>query len=127
MWLKEWDRNTGFFHRMANAHRRGNCLKKIKINGSWYEDETAVNRGIVEAFQDLLSNLGGWRPSLSGLSFNQIGEETTVKLEDRFTEDENFEVVSSLSGDKALGLDGFPFAFWQFSWDFVKEEIMGVF
>ena len=44
---------------MANAHRRMNCLNKIRINGSWYEDETVVKRGIVEAFQGLLSNPGG--------------------------------------------------------------------
>ena len=127
LWLKEGDRNTGFFHRMANAHRRKNCLKKIKINGSWYEDETAVKTGIVEAFQGLLSNPGGWRPILSGLCFNPIEEETVARLEDRFTEDKNFEAVSSLSGDKALGPDGFPLAFWQFSWDFLKKEILGFF
>ena len=28
-------------------------------------------------------------------------------------------------GDKAPGPDGFPIAFWQFSLDFVKEEVMG--
>ena len=33
LWLKEGDKNTGFFHRMANAHRRNNSLEKIKING----------------------------------------------------------------------------------------------
>ena len=32
-WLKEGDRNTSFFHRMANAHRRRNCLNSICING----------------------------------------------------------------------------------------------
>ena len=86
-------------------------MKKIKINGSWYEDDI-VNRGIVEAFQGLLSNLGGWRPSMSGLSFNQIGEETTVRLEDRFAEDEIFVAVSSLNGDKAPGPNGIPLTFW---------------
>ena len=32
-----------------------------------------------------------------------------------------------LNGDKAPELDGFPIAFWQVSWDFVKEEVMGFF
>ena len=32
-----------------------------------------------------------------------------------------------LSGDKALGLDGFTMAFWQFSWEFTKIEIMAFF
>ena len=34
VWLRKGDRNTGFFHRMANSHRRRNCLSKIKINGT---------------------------------------------------------------------------------------------
>ena len=33
VWLKEGDRNTGFFHKMANAHRRRNNVDRIRING----------------------------------------------------------------------------------------------
>ena len=32
--LKEGDRNTNFFHKMTNAHKRRNSLVKIKINGT---------------------------------------------------------------------------------------------
>ena len=35
--------------------------------------------------------------------------------------------LSDLKGDKAPGPDGFPLAFWHFSWDFVREEVMGFF
>ena len=31
LWLKEGDRNTNFFHRMANVHRRKNQIGSIKI------------------------------------------------------------------------------------------------
>ena len=55
LWLKEGDKNTGFFHRIANAHRRNNSLDKIKINGGWLADEQEVREGIVNAFQQLLS------------------------------------------------------------------------
>ena len=34
VWLKEGDRNTGFFHKMVNAHRRRNNVDRIKINGA---------------------------------------------------------------------------------------------
>ncbi|RVX23795.1 LINE-1 reverse transcriptase-like [Vitis vinifera] len=39
LWLKERDRNTGFFHRMANAHRRNNSLDRIMINGEWLTED----------------------------------------------------------------------------------------
>lgn len=37
------------------------------------------------------------------------------------------EALSGFCGDKALGPDGFSMAFWQFSWDFVKLEVMNFF
>ncbi|XP_059658982.1 uncharacterized protein LOC132305342 [Cornus florida] len=33
LWLKEGDRNTKFFHRLANAHRRYNNIGRIRVNG----------------------------------------------------------------------------------------------
>ena len=30
LWLKERDKNTRFFHKMANAHRRMNILEKLR-------------------------------------------------------------------------------------------------
>ena len=50
IWLKEGDRNTGYFHRMANAHRRVNFLDKIKINGVRLSEEQEVREGIVNAY-----------------------------------------------------------------------------
>ena len=67
VWLKEGDRNTGFFHKMANAHRRRNNVDKIRINGVWLTEENGIKEGIVNAFRSLLSNPGDWHPSVSGL------------------------------------------------------------
>ena len=53
-WLKEGDRNTDFFHRMANAHRRRNCLNNISINGRKLVKEADIKDGLVNAFQNPL-------------------------------------------------------------------------
>ena len=34
LWLKERDRNTSYFHRMASVHRKANYMDIIKINGA---------------------------------------------------------------------------------------------
>eukprot|EP00261_Vitis_vinifera_P033865 XP_019075108.1 PREDICTED: uncharacterized protein LOC109122518 [Vitis vinifera] len=69
LWLKEGDRNTGFFHRMANAHRRNNSLERMKINGVWLTEEKEMREGIVSAFQQVLSEEPGWRADVEGLHF----------------------------------------------------------
>ena len=56
-----------------------------------------------------------------GLDFERI------KDEDAAIEKKVFSALSELNKDKALGLDGFSIAFWQFSWEFMKEEVIGFF
>ena len=58
-WLKEGDRNTGFFHITANAHRIRNYIKSISINGRKLEKEDEIKDGLVAAFQNLFSDPGG--------------------------------------------------------------------
>ncbi|WJZ91452.1 hypothetical protein VitviT2T_010519 [Vitis vinifera] len=62
---------------------------------------------------------------MEGLDFNRIDGEDAACLEGVFTEAEVFFALSDLNGDKAPGPDGFSLSFWQFSWDFVKDEVMG--
>lgn len=69
---------------------------------------------MVRAFQNLVMNLGGWHPSLNGLEFDRIGVEEVARLEEVFTMEDVFSALSELNGDKALGPDRFPLAFWQF-------------
>ncbi|RVW42952.1 hypothetical protein CK203_076318 [Vitis vinifera] len=129
VWLKEGDKNTGFFHKMTNSHRRKNCLSKIKVNGTWLTEEQEIKRrvGVVRAFKNLLTDHGEWHPSMDGLAFNRIDGEEAARLEEAFTEEEVFSALSDMNGDKAPGPDGFSLSFWQFSWEFVKVEVMGFF
>ena len=115
IWLKEGDRNTGFFHRMTNSHRRRNSITSIRINGRRLVKEAEVKEGLVSAFQSLLSAPINWRLPFPDLYFNLIGEDQSAKLEEMFTEEEILAAVSGLNDDKALGPDGFPLAFWSFS------------
>ena len=103
VWLKEGDRNTGFFHKMANSHRRRSNLTKIKINGYWIVEEREIQGAVVSAFQHLLSDLGGWSPSLDGLVFERLEGEEAARLEEPFSVIEVVSALFDLSGDKAPG------------------------
>ncbi|RVW37606.1 Transposon TX1 uncharacterized 149 kDa protein [Vitis vinifera] len=42
-------------------------------------------------------------------------------------EEEVHSALMDMNGDKAPGLDGFTGAFWEFCWEFVKEEVLEMF
>ena len=58
IWLKEGDRNTGFFHKMANSHRKRNNIDRIRIGGHWLNGTEELRTGTVNAFKVLLSDPG---------------------------------------------------------------------
>ncbi|RVW55480.1 LINE-1 reverse transcriptase-like [Vitis vinifera] len=127
IWLKEGDRNTGFFHRMASAHCRNNQLERIKINGEWLLEEQEIREGIASTFQSLLSEDMGWKADIGGLRLDRISQQEAETLERPFTEEEIYVALMEMNGDKAPGPDGFTMAFWQSCWDFIKEEILEMF
>ena len=113
IWLKEGDRNTGFFHRMTSAHHRNNSLERIKINGEWLLEEQEIREGIANAFHNMLSEDMGWKADIGRLLFDQISQQEAENLERFFTEDEIHAALMEMNGDKASGPDGFTMAFWQ--------------
>ena len=61
------------------------------------------------------------------MEINEIGQEEATRLEESFSEEEIWNAISCLNSDKAPGPDGFPIAFWIYSWEFVKNEVLGFF
>ena len=59
IWLKEGDRNTRFFHQMANAYRRRNWPARVKLNGRSLIEESEIKEEVSRAFQGLLADPGG--------------------------------------------------------------------
>ena len=38
VWLKKRDRNTRFFHKMENSHKRRNEITRMRFNGVWVKE-----------------------------------------------------------------------------------------
>ena len=92
----------------------------MRFNRVWVKEEENLQQKIVSAFQTLLIDLGDWR----GLSFCSLNDQEAAVLEKPFSEEEIVGALKDLNDEKALGHDGFTGAFWQFSWDFVKGEVL---
>ncbi|RVW80815.1 hypothetical protein CK203_047808 [Vitis vinifera] len=99
------------------------CRQKsrIKIDREFFED-IGLKEGIVRAYSSILFEPPYWRPSINTLDFKVLDVAEVVGLEELFTDEEVFNALVDLNGDKALGSNGFYLAFWLFSWDFVKDE-----
>ncbi|KAK4567805.1 hypothetical protein RGQ29_003530 [Quercus rubra] len=104
--LKEGDKNTKFFHRLANSHRRNNTIGQLLALYS----ESSIHR-----------------PLLDGTEFSVLEDKMSCWLERCFSEDEVFEVVSNMNGDRAPSLDGFTMSFFQSCWGILKEDVKKVF
>uniref|UniRef100_A0A2N9FVR5 Reverse transcriptase domain-containing protein n=1 Tax=Fagus sylvatica TaxID=28930 RepID=A0A2N9FVR5_FAGSY len=126
LWLREGDKNTKFFHRLANSHRRHNSISTLVVNGELSSDSEAIAECITQFYQSLFTEVDGRRPYLEGLDFSILSNEDAAGLERPFEEDEVTGVVHGFVGDKAPGPDGFPMAFFQFCWDTVRMDIMKV-
>ncbi|XP_059630150.1 uncharacterized protein LOC132273143 [Cornus florida] len=123
LWLKEGDRNTKFFHRLANAHCRGNHIGRIRVEGELLCKEDEICKGIVDFYAKLFTETVGWRPLLEGLQFDSISSEEGSGLEALFFEEEVLVALKSCNGDKASGPDGFTMRFLLDCWEVVKGEI----
>ena len=61
------------------------------------------------------------------MDFATLSPNEACNLELPFREEEVYIALNEMEGDKAPGPDGLTLAFWQESWPFFKEEIMGLF
>ena len=113
IWLKEGNRNTKFFHKMANSHRKHSEMTSLKIDRVWHKEGQDLQQGIVNAFQSMLADPGNWRANVEGLTFSKLEDQEAARLEKPFTEEEVFFALHELNGEKAPRLDGSMVAFWQ--------------
>lgn len=126
LWLKKGDKNSKFFHRIANSHRNTNTIDKLNINGITSTCQDEIQEHISQFYEQLNLEDGYCRPQLDGIHFYAISREEAEWLERPFDEEEIFTVVQGFNGDKALGPNGFSLAFFQNCWSMMRAEVLVV-
>ncbi|XP_041009220.1 uncharacterized protein LOC121253280 [Juglans microcarpa x Juglans regia] len=75
LWLKEGDKCTKFFHRLANSHRRNNAIETLMIDGVTSSNQDEISNHVVKYYENVLSEQFSWRPRLDGLTFDVLGSQ----------------------------------------------------
>lgn len=78
LWLKQGDKNTKYFHRTANAHRRYNNIDKLIVEGETMENPTDIKEEIVTFYQKLYSEPEIWRPHGNIINCPRISPEENL-------------------------------------------------
>jgi hypothetical protein len=111
LWLQEGDKNSKFFHRLANSHRNANSITRLSMDGNMSYNQDDIRDHIASFYERLYTETDHSRPLLEGIQFSVISDEDAMWLERPFDENEITDVVKGFNGDKALGPDGFSLAF----------------
>jgi len=107
LWLKEGDKNK----------------KLCNVQESCGE----LGEHIVHYYNNLYFEHCSWQPRVDGLSFLSIDADDSIWLEREFEENEVWDVIRDLNGDKASSPNGFTMAFFQKCWVILKSDLMAVF
>ncbi|WMV48115.1 hypothetical protein MTR67_041500 [Solanum verrucosum] len=61
-WLKQGDKNTKYFHRMATSHRRFNTIEKLEVEGVTVFEPEVIKQQVVSFYQKFYKESKQWRP-----------------------------------------------------------------
>ena len=87
----------------------------------------SITEEILHYFEKLYTNPTGESWGVEGLDWSPISEESALRLDSLFTEEEISKAIFQLDRDKAPGPDGFTIAVFQECWDVIKEDLVRVF
>ncbi|KAK3194323.1 hypothetical protein Dsin_025633 [Dipteronia sinensis] len=118
------DKNSKFFHCVANGRRRSNHISEISFNGVKITDPPQVRNGVFLFFKDHFKNVRWSRPKIRSLGLKQIFEEEIKSLEVVFSKEEVSAVVYCCDGDKAIDPDGLNLRFIKANWENIQEDFL---
>ena len=124
-WLKDGDRNTGFFHAATRTRRMQNSLSVIEDSqGTEVHEESDIVFVIANYYQDIFStkSVGDFSliHSLLPCKVTADMNDYLIKLP---SSQEIKEAAFSINSGKAPGPDGFSSKFYQAYWHIVGEDV----
>lgn len=80
-WLKQRDKNTLYFHRIATSHKRYSTIDSLKVEGSNITNPTDVKLAIkIFFYQNIYKETEAWRLELQLQGFTCINKDEKEEL-----------------------------------------------
>ena len=128
LWLKAGNRNTKFFHSVANTHRKFNTMSFVVVDGVQYDAFPNMKFAIYNFYKSLFSESEPWRPKVDTLPLPLplplLRDSKKEFIEMPFSEEEVTKALPDCCGDKAPRPNGMTMAFLQGNWDTVSGNVM---
>ncbi|KAL0799496.1 hypothetical protein Bca101_054671 [Brassica carinata] len=124
-WLKNGDRNTGFFHAATRTRRTINLIPVLEDDhGGVVYEEQDITRVISEYFNRIFTTNGNTSfTQLQGLLTPKVTPEMNKMLTSIPSDSEVEAAARSINGGKAPGPDGFSATFYQSYWHIVGGDV----
>jgi hypothetical protein len=128
--ILEGDRNTKYFHAVANQRRRKITIFSVEGPAGAVNSTQEIIEVTTQYYKDLFKCEP--RPNLNieedfFSADERLKEEEVNVLESRFTEEEIKKAVFESYADGALGPDGISFMFYQTYWEVIKGDFLEMF
>ena len=103
-WVKEGDCNSKFFPKVASGRRNRKYIKELENErGLVLNNAERITEEILFYFEKLYASPTGESWSVEGLDWSPISEESALRLDSLFTEEEISKENFQLDRDKAQG------------------------
>jgi hypothetical protein len=128
--ITEGDRNTKYFHVVANQRRRKITIHSVEGPEGVVDNTNDILKVATQYYKNLFKYELSQKQKIDENFFNSdemLKAKDKDLLEDRFTEEEIRKVVFVSYSDRAPGPDGLSFMFYQIFWKVIKKDLVEMF
>ncbi|GJS29411.1 hypothetical protein Tco_0490031 [Tanacetum coccineum] len=123
-WLKLGDENTAYFHQVVKGQAFRNIIDCITNSNGLSIDGEQVPMAFVDHYTEFLGQQGITTTfDTENLFCNTLSEDIANHMVREVTDQEIHKAMFSIGDNKALGLDGYPAAFFKEAWNIVGTDV----
>ncbi|XP_026420503.1 uncharacterized protein LOC113316559 [Papaver somniferum] len=119
--FKDGDKNTQYFHKIANGKRQKNCITKMEVDGLDLFNQKIIKMEIHQYYSSLFTGNSDISPSFDYMNFRTVDTTQQCWVERPFEEDEVVNAIKICGANKDPGPDGYNLEFYKACWSILRR------